>query len=220
VLATLQVTAHRPVITERTTDPARSLNEQGCCDSRCPAAAVELPCFLWRAQFREPAIAWIDIQRPEQWPHAGGTDDLVSGEPTSYLRDLVSDQRRDRSFGDVDEHQRFRPRDWTRVNEHASQARELLTVRASLAFEPLLIRLDGSGIGAHPGPSTGNGDALAYRHARRAHGVVRPIELPSAVVPYSNGGTVTPVSSSSIFMVGLVTEVLLRGLAARDAGSL
>jgi len=83
----------------------------------------------------------------------------------SDVRDLVPDERRDRSFGDIDEHQRFRACDWTGVNEHASQARELLAVRVSLAFEPLLIRLDDGGIGPHLSPPTQDGDALAHRVA-------------------------------------------------------
>ena len=197
VLATLQVTAHCPVITEGMTDPARSLNEQGCGDGQCAAAAVELPSLLWRAQFGEPAIAWIDIQRPEQWSHADGTDDLVMREPMSDLRDLVSDQHRNRSFGDVDEHQRFGPPDWTRVNDHTSQARKLLAVRESLAFEPLLIRLDDGRIGARRGPLTQDGNALAHRVARRANRRMCPIELPTAVISHANRGTVVPGTERS-----------------------
>ena len=73
------------------------------------------------------------------------------------------------------------------MNEYPAHARELVAVRLSLRFEPLLIRLDGSGIRAH-----------------------LPIELPSAVVPHSNGSTgdcedctvcVAGVRHSGIFVV-------------------
>src|SRR5439155_17119975 len=91
--------------------------------------------------------------------------------------------------------QRFGPPDWTRVNEHTSQARKLLAVRVSLAFESLLIRLDDCGIGARLGPPTQDGDALAHRVARRANRRVCPIELPTAVISHANRRTVVPVLS-------------------------
>lgn len=79
------------------------------------------------------------------------------------------------------------------MNEYPSYARQRVAMRLSLTFEPLQIRFEGGGIGPHVGPSTHDGDALAYRCTRRTHGVVRRVELPSAVVPYTNGGAAAPV---------------------------
>jgi hypothetical protein len=103
-------------------------------DGQCAATAVELMSFLWWAQFSKPALACIDVQRPEQGPNVDGANDLVNCQPMNYLRDLRFDERGDRSFGDVNEHHRLWLRCRVGVNEYASHTGQLLAMRFALTF--------------------------------------------------------------------------------------